>query len=209
MKKFFSIFMSMLFVCGLAVPAIAMSTKEQPQYYHCENGTIITYYLDKDGIPFIYEDGKKETVLLPLEQFRITDEAECAKLDAEFEAFREAERLEFENFIKSNEGISLFYNGTIDIPGFAWTSLPQRTNAVVLKFSKPKPLFSNHEVNITFRFKNKFTGGWFEEHKNNQNLFQHEVKYPADGEISNALKVSFSPCGGLKSAFLTGRLQMA
>ncbi|MGP1543737.1 MAG: hypothetical protein ACTTIO_02070 [Candidatus Fimenecus sp.] len=209
MKKLFSLFISVLFICGLVVPAIALSSKEKPNYYHCENGKTIIYYLDKDGIPFIYENGKKETVLLPLEQFRITDEVECAKLDAEYEAFKEAERLEFENFVAVNKERSLFYNGTISIPGFAWTSLPQRTNAVVLKFSNPKPIFSNREVNITFRFRNKFTGGWFEEHKNNQNLFQHEVKYPADGEISNALKISFSPCGGLKSAFLSGRLQMA
>lgn len=50
------------------------SVDNQEYFYECSNGDIIGYYLDKDGIPFRYEDGKIKYIFLPLERFKVTDD---------------------------------------------------------------------------------------------------------------------------------------
>lgn len=196
--------MSMLFVCGLAIPAMALNVKEQPNYYRTADGENIVYYLDNDGIPYIYENGKKETVLLPLEQFRITDPEECARLDAEFEAQKNISKANFESLVLSAKGLDVFYNGDISIPGDVWLQLWENTLSVVLKFSNAKPVFSNRNVNITFKYRKRHTHEWYSNYKANQNLFTHSTPYMVNGPEDDGLKLSFSPCGGLKGAHFYG-----
>lgn len=54
--------------------------------YVYEDGTVVEYYMDEDGHPYNYKDGKKTFISLPLEQFIIKDQDTVDKIKDEIES---------------------------------------------------------------------------------------------------------------------------
>ena len=83
MKKTLSIILSIVFVFALPLQTFALI--DEAYTYTLEDGTIINYYLDEDGLPYIIENGEEIYIFLPLPQFKITDEEVLSELNAEIQ----------------------------------------------------------------------------------------------------------------------------
>ncbi len=71
-----------LFVSVFHMEIYASENDKQTYIFHDENGYETEYYIDDDGHAYVDKDGDKLYILLPLERFRVTDEAKIQQLEA-------------------------------------------------------------------------------------------------------------------------------
>ncbi len=73
MKKAVSIVFTILTILLTVSPcAFAIEAGEQYTFVDADN-SIIYYYLDENGHEYVYKDGQKMYILLPLDKYRMTE----------------------------------------------------------------------------------------------------------------------------------------
>lgn len=132
MKKTLSIILSMVFVFALPLQTFALI--DEAYTYTLEDGTIINYYLDEDGLPYIIEDGEKIYIGLPLPQFEVTDEKVLNDLNAEIQNIN--------NDMVARAAPTNYFELTVD------SDFPTQSIAYSNRYS-----FANHTINYTPVFK--------------------------------------------------------
>ena len=72
-KKVSAMTLVVIFMFILAVNSFAYNQNQQYTYYY-PNGNSVMYYLDDAGNPYVFENGEKIYIALPLEHLKVTDE---------------------------------------------------------------------------------------------------------------------------------------
>lgn len=202
MKKIFTIFMSVLFVCSLVIPAIALDAKEQPNYYRTEEGETIVYYLDKNGCSYIYKNGKKMYALLCLEQYRIKDETKINELKAQV--------AELEEPVTRSSSEQILFDGNISLKNPNATTVgflifPINASFTRLKISNCKPLYANKRVNITITWRQHVTEQFFSYSVFDQSLTGTGELYNSSGRVVDRVKYDIYPRGSMTSCRFIAR----
>lgn len=86
MKKLISIVLAFAVLSTFVLPcftASAWNDDGELYTYTFGNGTTVQYYLDDKGNPYSYVNGKMQYMLLPLEEFKITDQKRINELNAQ------------------------------------------------------------------------------------------------------------------------------
>ena len=131
MKKTLSIMLSIVF--AFALPLQTFALVEEAYSYTLEDGTVINYYLDEDGLPYIIEDGEKIYIGLPLPQFEVTDEKVLNDLNAEIQNIN--------NDMVARAAPTNYFDLTV-------SSIPSKSRAFSQGYS-----FANHTTHVTPVFK--------------------------------------------------------
>lgn len=132
MKKTLSIILSIVFVFALPLQTFALI--DEAYTYTLEDGTIINYYLDEDGLPYIIENGEEVYIGLPLPQFEIKDEKVLDELNMEIQNIND------DKVVRTTP--TNYFELTVD------SDLPTQSIAYSNRYS-----FTNHTINYTPVFK--------------------------------------------------------
>ncbi len=73
LKKVMLVLMVAVTLCTMCTPMASAAYYDLPYTYTYDNGEVVKYNLDSDGNPYAFIDGEKVPLLLPLAQFKVTD----------------------------------------------------------------------------------------------------------------------------------------
>ncbi len=91
-RKISIVFLAVLSIILISIIAVSifypqLFTRDGELYtYVFDDGTVVEYYIDEDGHPYNYKNGKKVYKSLPLEQFIIKDQDSVDKIKNEMES---------------------------------------------------------------------------------------------------------------------------
>lgn len=72
----------LVFVSIFNLKAYALENDEQAYIFYGTGNYKVEYYVDNDGHTYVDENGEKLYILLPLEEFRVTDQEKIQQLEA-------------------------------------------------------------------------------------------------------------------------------
>ena len=163
----------MAFVLLLAFPinAFAVSTqKESKKFSYSDGYSDYEYYLDETGKPYIEENGQRVYLLLPLNQFEVTDEAELVALNT----FNPDNRAAPTNYIDLRDTVpetgnlqSISYQTFVNLDKYASvTTNVLRVNASLSRLriktlNMDKSLLSGKKVKIKLYFYSYIEDKWY------------------------------------------------
>lgn len=164
MKKIISIVLVFVILSTFTLPCFAVSaqiTDGELYTFIDRDGKSYDYYLDEDGNAYNYVDGEKIYMLLPLPQYRITDEALLAELNEEFSVRTRGtsmrEPTEYVDISDINLATaSRSYVKDVSFDNFQtfttpWLKISPSHNYIRLKTTKMRPIIGNRDVYIVVR----------------------------------------------------------
>ncbi len=173
MKKTISLVLAIVIFTMFTLPCFAASaqiTDGELYTYVDVDGKSYNYYLDENGNAYNYVDGEKIYMLLPLPQYRITDETLLAELNKEFSAMTRGTSMPEpkEYFDISNvNGLdgSPAYVKAVSFENFQtfttpWIKISASHNYIRFKTTKVRSFFGNHEVFLAVRIYNYYEKEW-------------------------------------------------
>lgn len=174
MKKFISVVLAFFLLSTFTLPcfaAYAANDDGELYTYVDADGKSYDYYLDEDGNAYNYVDGEKIYMLLPLSQYRITDEALLAELNKEFSVMtRDMSMPEPKEYFDisniGNEITSSAYVKDVSFDNFQtfttpWIKIsPHHTIIHFRTTNIKKPLFGSKKVYVVVRLYHIDEGYW-------------------------------------------------
>lgn len=153
-KKTIIFMFSVLLMIQWSPLTIFAETYEKPYYYTNESGETLEYYVDNNGEEYIYSNGEKMYVLLPLEKYLITDED---VINAELERMKntvDASTFSLNSEARGTVIVKTIFNNTINFGDsvfrIGYHTWDDGASHIRLKTSKHKPGLSNHNLNVIF-----------------------------------------------------------
>lgn len=174
MKKLISIVLAFAVLSTFVLPCFAVSAlnNDGELYTYIDtDGKLYDYYLDEDGNAYNYVDGEKIYMLLPLPQYRITDEETLAELNEDFSMRTRGtsmpEPTEYFDISNVNglEG-SPAYVKDVSFDNFQtfttpWIKISSKHNFIRFRTTKVRPILClNKKVYIAVRIYDTTTKEW-------------------------------------------------
>lgn len=165
-KSLFSLITALIIILECFPLATFASNDGVVYTYTYSNGESVEYYIDSDGYEYVYENGKKTFVLLPLEKYRMSDEksAEVENTNLYFEEHSSILPL---NNTRGYVIISTLFNSQIDVSLSAVTGFktyPANADCLRIKTYDYTPWFGNHNINVHLYVRSRDDGSAYDYH---------------------------------------------
>lgn len=153
MRKIVSVLICLVMIMQ-CLSIMSFAETDISNVYVDSNGNIIEYYIDDEGYEYIYLDGKKTYVLLPLEKYRITDENIIAEELVRMQRIEDCNEQLDKGVSRGTVVIKTIFNSTVNfgdsVYRIGYHTWSDGASHIRLKTSDHKPALSNHNLNIIF-----------------------------------------------------------
>lgn len=202
MKKAVSIVLTVLTIM-LTVSPCAFAIEAGEQYTFVDAGnSIIYYYLDENGHEYVYKDGQKMYILLPLDKYRMTEsEATALENSGTYTAKAQFSSQPF----SSTYGyviISTLFNSTVYFPTVTgYLNYPANADCLRLKTSNHSPWYVGHKLNVHLYVKSRDDGSIYDYHYFDQSC-SITKGYTLSGRFAEKVNVSLVTVSEMASCTL-------
>lgn len=189
MKKILSIFMSTIMIVLMITPLISFAGTPTNAYTY-STGETVEYYIDLEGHEYVYKNGQKTYVLLPLEKYRVTDEAVLEAIN--FESTQEYTDISSENIKRSPAPIiiSTLYKKNTTLPIVTgYMNYPAKADYLRLKTTDCKPFLKSKKVNVHIYVRASDDGSIYDYHYFDQNCTSSKP-YELSGRFASQVNIS-------------------
>lgn len=200
-KKIISFALICIFAFGCFPLTAFASDQNEVHTFTSANGETVEYYVDAEGHEYVYQNGEKRYVLLPLEKYRVTDEATIALANSSYQSTVTTSA----SPIYSTNGyviISTLFNSTIYFPATTgYLPFPANADCLRLNTSKHTPWYVSNKLHVHIYVISRDDGSIYDYHYFDQNCTITQA-YTLSGRFAAKVNIAVVSVGDMTSCNL-------